>query len=127
MSSRRNRNLKPDSQPDNGYNFNAGNTGNSGNSGNYSGQPNMNNFGQFFNNMDLNQLLGQISQMMGGSPPGGGFQGGPQMQAPRPSPPRDPRMQLLQAMKPFLNKKRGAMIDGIGQLYTIARIIRGGK
>lgn len=120
MSSRTNKYTQPDAQPDNGYNFNTGNSGNS------NGQPNMNNFGQLFNNMDLNQLLGQISQMMGGAPQGN-FQGGPQMQPPRPAPPRDPRMQLLQAMKPFLNKKRGAMLDGIGQLYTIARIIRGGK
>ncbi|HBM80786.1 MAG: hypothetical protein QME45_06395 [Clostridiales bacterium] len=107
------RNMRPMAQADGNYN-----------SGNPNGQqPNMNNFGQLFNNMNLGQIMGQLSQMMGGPPPGG-FQGGPQ--APyRPAPPRDPRLQILQAMKPFLNRRRGAMIDGISQLYSIAKIIRG--
>jgi hypothetical protein len=115
MSSRRNRNIQPDAQPDNGYNFNSGNP---------NGQPNMNNLNQLFNNMDLNQILGQISQMMGGGPQGG-VPNNPQMQQPGPSQVRDPRIQLLQAVKPFVNRRRGAMIDGIGQLYAIAKIIKG--
>lgn len=115
MSSRRNRNIQPDSQANNS----------SGNFGSSNGQPNMNNFGQFFNNMDLNKILGQFSQMMGGPPPGA-FQNGPQS-PPRQSAPRDPRLQMLQSMKPFLNKRRGTMIDGISQLYSIARLMRGGR
>lgn len=118
MSSRRNRNIQPDAQPGNGYNFNSGNPGNA------DSQPDMNNFSQFLNNMDFNQILGQISQMMGGPPPGG-FPGNPQMQQPKPPQPSDPRIQLLQAVKPFVNRRRGAMIDGIGQLYAIAKIIKG--
>lgn len=115
MSSRRSRNIQPDAQPNNS----------SGNFGSSNGQPNFNNLGSLFNNMNLNQILGQLSQMMGG-PSQGGFPGGPSP-TPRPSPPRDPRMQLLQSIKPFVNKRRGAMIDGIGQLYSIVRIIRGGR
>ena len=121
MSDRRNRNIEPDAQTGNTQQNNNGNA-NSGNYNNSNGQSNANNFGQMFNNIDLNQIMGQLSQMMGGAP--GGFQGNPQM-PPRPAAPRDPRLQLLQSMKPFLNKKRGTMIDSIGQLYAIAKIIRG--
>lgn len=122
MSDRRNRNIEPDAQTGNAQQNNNGST-NSGNYNNSNGQSNANNFSQMFNNIDLNQIMGQLSQMMGGGAPGG-FQGNPQM-PPRQTAPRDPRLQLLQSMKPFLNKKRGTMIDSIGQLYAIAKIIRG--
>lgn len=118
MSSRRDRNIGPDAQPDS--------SGNTGNYSNPNGQQNMNNLGQLFNNLDLGQVMGQLSQMMGGSP-GGGFPGNPQGVPRAPQAPRDARIQLLQSMKPFLNRRRGTMIDSIGQLYAIARIIRGGK
>jgi hypothetical protein len=106
MSDRRSR-----IQPDNNR---GGNPGNSG------GQPNFNNLGQLFNNLDMNRVMNQFSQMMGGMP--GGAQGGTQPPRPRP---RDPRLDLLQAMKPFLNPRRSGIIDRIGQFYTITRIIRG--
>lgn len=84
----------------------------------------MNNLGQFLNNVDLNQVMGQLSQMLGG---GGqtqqGFTQGPS-QAQRTAP-RDPRLELLQAMKPFLNPRRSDMIDRIGQFYAIAKIVQG--
>lgn len=127
MSGRRERGIQPDN--DNyKYNSNAGNFGNSGSGPNMSpgGGMNMNNLGQMLNNMDFNQILGQLSQMMGGGPQMAPPQGGPQggFQGPRPMP-RDPRVQLLQAMKPFLSKRRGMIVDNIGNLYNIVRIVRG--
>lgn len=126
MSSRRNKNIQPD---EDNYSYNANNRNNMNPGGganmNPGGGMNMNNLGQMLNNMDLGQIMGQLSQMMGG-PPGGstdGQQAG--FQPPRPSPPRDPRFQLLQAMKPFLGKRRGVMIDNIGNLYNIAKLVRG--
>lgn len=117
MGSHKVRNIQPD------RNNNGVNPGNGG------GQPNMNNLGQFLNNVDLNQVMGQLSQMLGGG--GGGGGGQPQQgytqgpaQAPRTAS-RDPRLELLQAMKPFLNPRRSDMIDRIGQFYAIARIVQG--
>ncbi|KPU46045.1 hypothetical protein OXPF_05260 [Oxobacter pfennigii] len=101
------------------------------------GDFNMNNLGQLLNGLDINQLMSQVSQMMGGQM--GGFPGGQQgpapgapqgqpmgFQPPRAAP-RDPRLQLLQAMKPFLSKRRSGLIDNIGQLYTIASLVRSFK
>lgn len=105
MGGRRNKNTQPDS-------------GNSGeNNSNTNGQPNFNNLGQLLNNIDINQVMGQLSQMMGSS------QQGPQQRSRAPV--NDPRIELLQAMKPFLNTRRATMIDKIGQLYAITRIVQG--
>lgn len=132
---RRRRDIQPD-----GSNINPGNMGNPG------GDSNMNDFGKFLNNVDLNQLMGQFSQMMGGpqggaqgpqgggqGSPQGGFRGNPQgggfpggFQPPKQAP-RDPRMQLMQAIKPFLSKRRAGMLDNIGQLYGVFNIVKGMK
>lgn len=104
MSNRRNKGTQPER------------SNNDGNTGNTNGQPNMNNLSQLLNNIDINQVMGQLSQMMGSSQ-----QGQPQPPGPSVS---DPRLELLQAMKPFLNTRRGVMIDKIGQLYAITRIIQ---
>lgn len=121
MGSRRNRNEQADNE---NYNNNAG----FGNGGSPGGAFNMNNLGQMLNNLDLGQIMGQLSQMMGsppggqpGNPAGGGIPGG--FQSPRQAS-GDPRMQLLQTMKPFLSARRARMLDSISQLYNIAKIVR---
>ncbi len=119
MSSRRQRNIPPD--PDRNQNT-SGNNNNKGNSNNNSNgnsnQPDLNNLGQLLNNIDLNQVMGQLSQMNNGS----GSQSPPQTQG---QGSKDPRLDLLNAMKPFLNTRRGGMIDKVGQFYSIMRIVQG--
>lgn len=105
MSSKRDKNIQPDR---NNSGSNAESTG---------GQPNINNLGQLLNNIDINQVMGQLSQMMGSSQQG--------TQQPQRQTASDPRLELLQAMKPFLNSRRGMMIDKIGQLYAITRMVQG--
>ena len=109
MSSRRQRNIPPD--PDKNQNT-SGNNNNKGN-GN---QQDLNNLGQLLNNIDLNQVMGQLSQMNNGS------QSPPQTQG---QGSKDPRLDLLNAMKPFLNTRRSGMVDKLGQFYSIMRIVQG--
>lgn len=109
MGNHRNKNTQPVNNNDNNNNdTNSGSTG---------GQPNLNNLGQLLNNIDINQVMGQLSQMMGSSQQ--------RQTQPQRASVNDPRLDLLQAMKPFLNTRRGVMIDKIGQLYAITRIIQG--
>lgn len=110
MSSRRQRNIPPD--PDSNQNTSGDNNSNRSNNN----QQNFNNLGQLLNNIDINQVMSQLSQMNGapGAPP--------QMQG---QGPKDPRLDLLNAMKPFLNTRRGGMIDKIGQFYSIMKIVQG--
>ena len=119
MSSRRDRYIQPDGNinPPNTGNFtSAGNTENPGSTGNSGGQFNMNNLGQLLNNIDIKQVMNQFSQM-GGSPQEQ-TQGAPSKSS------KDPRIDLLQAIKPFVSSKRGGMIDKIGQFYAITKIIQ---
>lgn len=111
-SSRRKRIIQPD------VNYNGINNNNISEQPNFNMQPNMNNIGQLLNNIDLNQVMSQLSQMLG-SP--SGVETGP---APRPNAPMDTRLQLLQAMKPFVNARRGDMLDKIGQIYSIVKMLQ---
>lgn len=119
MSSHRHRTIPPDND---NYNYKT-NINDNTVQNNGEGQFNMNNLGQLLNNMDLNQVMGQLSQMMGNNQ--GTSQGNndrpPSLQ---PSNTKDPRVQLLQAMKPFVNQKRGQILDNIGQIYGIIKIVR---
>lgn len=116
---RRQRNIQPDADNYNNRNNNINPGYNTGNNNQFD----MNGLGQMLNNVDLNQVMGQLSQMVGGPqvPP-------LQNQAqPGRSAVRDPRLELLQAMKPFLSARRSELLDRVGQFYVITRILNQNK